>query len=139
VGLAKIPMIDETGIWPAPMVSPMGYMVNINLTGEKEQITLELLHFLTSEKNQLEFARRFNLIPARVSIQQDSVLLKDPFYQPAVDQMMVGKEMPVITEMRWVWDAMRPAYQSIFPGRISPEDAARQMQMEAEKLISENR
>ncbi|MCB0276883.1 MAG: extracellular solute-binding protein, partial [Calditrichaeota bacterium] len=47
VGLAKIPMIDETGIWPAPMVSPMGYMVNINLTGEKEQITLELLHFLT--------------------------------------------------------------------------------------------
>ena len=43
IGLAKIPMIDETGIWPAPMVSPVGYMVNVNLEGERLKISLELV------------------------------------------------------------------------------------------------
>ena len=132
-------MVDETGLWPTPMVSPLGYMVNVNLEGEKLDVTLELLRFLTSEPVQLDFARRFNLIPSRISAQRDSVLQADEFYQAAVDQMSVGREMPVITEMRWVWDAMRPAYQGIFPGRYTPAEAAREMQELADKLISENR
>ena len=53
--------------------------------------------------------------------------------------MMVGKPMPVITELRWIWDAMRPGYQGIFTGRYTPKQAAVEMQNLAEKLIRENR
>jgi len=47
--------------------------------------------------------------------------------------------MPVVTELRWIWDAMRPSYQSIFTGQVSPAQAAKDMQALAEKLIKENR
>ena len=47
--------------------------------------------------------------------------------------------MPVVTELRWIWDAMRPSYQSIFTGQVSPDQAAKDMQVLAEKLIKENR
>lgn len=139
IGLARIPMIDETGLWPTPMVSPLGYMVNVNLDDSKSAVVLKLIRFLTSEEIQLDIARKFNLIPSRRLAAQDSVLQQDPFFKAAVDQMMVGREMPVITELRWVWDAMRPAYQSIFTGGMTPTEAAEDMQRLAEKLISENR
>jgi maltose-binding protein MalE len=139
IGLARIPMNDSTGQWATPIVSPVGYMVNVNLKGEKLDVTLKLLRYLTSESVQLEFAREFNLIPSRKSIMNDSVLVKNPLYQAALDQMKVGKPMPVVTELRWIWDAMRPAYQGIFTGRYTPEEAAEEMQKLAEKLIRENR
>jgi maltose-binding protein MalE len=53
--------------------------------------------------------------------------------------MKVGRPMPVVTELRWIWDAMRPAYQGIFSGRYTPKEAAAEMQKLAEKLIRENR
>ncbi|MEZ4761940.1 MAG: extracellular solute-binding protein [Calditrichia bacterium] len=139
IGLARIPMNGETGQWATPIVSPVGYMVNVNLTGERLDITLELLRYLTSSETQLAFAREFNLIPARKALVDDSVLVKDPLYQAALDQMKVGRPMPVVTELRWIWDAMRPGYQGIFTGRYTPEEAAKEMQQLAEKLIRENR
>ena len=143
IGLARIPKIDETGLWPTPLVSPLGYMVNINVSGKKLDIVLELIRFLTSDPVELEFARKFLLFPSRKNALQkaftDAELKTNPLYHAAWDQMQVGRLMPVVTEMRWIWDAMRPAYQGIFSGSYTPEEAAKEMQKLAEKLIRENR
>ncbi|GAB4380692.1 MAG: maltose ABC transporter substrate-binding protein [Calditrichia bacterium] len=139
IGLARIPKIDETGLWPSPTVFPMGYCVNRNLKGEKLRIVLELVKYLTSPEVELEFALKFNIIPSRKSVMDDPRLQRNELFVQALDQMMVGRPMPVVTEMRWIWDAMRPAYQGIFTNQISPEQAAREMQQLAEKLIAENR
>jgi maltose-binding protein MalE len=139
MGLARIPMIDETGLWPTPMVFPMGYCFNVNLDGEELRITAELVEYLTAEDLQLEFAQQFNMIPSRTAVLDNALLKQNQLFSQALDQMMVGKPMPVVTEMRWIWDAMRPAYQGIFTNQISPEDAAAEMQQLAEKLIAENR
>jgi maltose-binding protein MalE len=45
--------------------------------------------------------------------------------------------MPIVAEMRAIWDAMRPAYQSCLTGALSPEDAAREMQERAVRLMKE--
>jgi len=143
LGIARIPKIDETGLWPTPLVSPMGYMLNANATGKKRRIAIELIRYLTSTEVELEFARRFLLVPSRKDALEKA--LKDPelgqneLYLASIDQMKVGRLMPVVTEMRWIWDAMRPAYQGIFTGKYSPEEAAREMQRLAEKLIEESR
>ena len=39
--------------------------------------------------------------------------------------------MPVATELRAVWDAMRPSYQALLAGSMTPEAAADQMQRDA--------
>jgi arabinogalactan oligomer/maltooligosaccharide transport system substrate-binding protein len=121
------------------MVSPLGYSININLKGEKLKITLELLKFLTSSEIELEFTRAMGTIPSRTDAFQDSLVTQNEIIRSSIDQMEVGTLMPVVTELRWIWDAMRPSYQSIFTGQVSPVQAAKQMQELAEKLIKENR
>ncbi len=139
IGLARIPRNAETGSWASPIVSPLGYMLNVNLEGEELAISKELVRFLTSPSVQLESSKRFNLIPSRTELFDHPDLSEDPLYQAAIDQMLVGRAMPVVTELRWIWDAMRPAYQGIFTGTYTAEDAAAEMQKLAEKLIRENR
>jgi len=139
IGLARIPKIDETGSWPAPLVSPMGFSINKNLAGNKLQTAVKLIEYLTSPEVQLQFSRLGASIPSVKSAFTDSAVTNDPLIQAAIDQMMTGRNMPVVTEMRWIFDAMRPGYQSIFTGRLTPEQAAEEMQLLAEKLIRENR
>lgn len=139
IGLTKIPMIDETGLWPTPLVSPMGFSINKNISGEKLKASVDLIKFLTRAQTELEFTKISGSIPSVVAAYEDSLVRNDPFIQNAIDQMLVGKPMPVVTEMRWIFDAMRPAYQSIFTGRLTPKQAAEEMQALAEKLIKENR
>jgi maltose-binding protein MalE len=139
IGLCRIPKIDETDKWPTPLVAPLGYMINVNLSGEKLNIVTELVRYLTSAGVQKEFALEFNIIPSRKTVLNDPELKENDLYLAALDQMEVGRAMPVITELRWIWDAMRPAYQGIFTGAYSAEEAAQEMQILAEKLIQENR
>ena len=139
IGLARIPKIDETGLWPTPLVSPMGFSINKNLKGEKLKITVALIRYLTSPEVELQFTKLGASIPSQKSAYRDSLVTGDPLIQAAIDQMKVGRLMPVVTEMRWIFDAMRPGYQSIFTGRLTPPEAAKEMQVLAEKLIRENR
>ena len=139
IGLARIPKIDETGLWPTPTVFPMGYCFNVNLSGDRLDMLVSLVKYLTSHETELDFAVRFNIIPSRLETLHHESLIENEIFQQALDQMMVGRPMPVFTEMRWIWDAMRPAYQGIFTNQISPREAATQMQELALKLIKENR
>jgi maltose-binding protein MalE len=121
------------------LVSPLGYLVNINTRGERLDIVVELIEFLTSTEIQTQFAKEFNIIPSRKEVLENPELQEDELFSAALDQMMVGRAMPVITELRWIWDAMRPAYQGIFTGAYTAPQAAKEMQSLAQKLIKENR
>lgn len=137
IGLARIPKVSETGLWATPMVSATGYSINANTTGERLERTLQLLRYLTSPEVELEFTRRLKAIPSRVEARQHPLIESDPILIGSLDQITVGKPMPVDPEMRAIWDAMRPAYQSVLNGTMTPEQAARKMQADAEKLITE--
>src|SRR4029078_12453810 len=52
-------------------------------------------------------------------------------------QLKNGRLMPVDTELRAVWDAMRPSYQGLLAGAITPADAAREMQSQAVEKIAQ--
>ena len=139
IGIARIPKVEETGLWPTPAVSPLGYSVNANLKGEKLSMAIDLLKFLTSAQVQLLFAQVSGAIPSDRTAFNDPLVRDHPLVGPSLDQLRVGVLMPPVTELRWIWDAMRPAYQAIFTGRLSPERAAAEMQALAIKLIKENR
>lgn len=139
IGITRIPMIDETGLWPTPMISPLGYSLNVNLIGEKLQVTVDLLKYLTSAEVELEFTKLTGAIPSRKEAFASEIVTNNEITQSSIYQMEVGRPMPVVTELRWIWDAMRPSYQAIFTGNMTPEEAAKDMQRQAEKLIRENR
>ncbi len=139
IGLARIPKIDETGLWPTPAVQPMGYSVNVNLKGGKRTVVIELLRFLTSSEIQLRFTKVSGAVPARKDAFASPLVQDNEMVRASLEQLLVGRVTPPVTELRWIWDAMRPGYQAIFTGHKTAAEAAKEMQDLAEKLIRENR
>jgi len=137
--LARIPEVSATGKWPVPMVAAKGYCLNAGVDADRRERVLHLLRFLTRPENELEFTRAMSEIPSRLEAHTDSLFLHDPILKASQDQITVGRPMPINTEMRVIWDAMRPAYQSVLNGQLTPEQAAKQMQEVAERKIKEMR
>lgn len=136
-GVTKIPFNTETGLWPAPMVSPIGYSINASVPKWKIPEIVRLIKFLLSPEIQSEFTRRFDTIPTRIEVYNGPEANGNPILKESEDQMEVGEPMPIIPELRAVWDAMRPSYQAVLGGTETPEQAAREMQRSAIEKIKE--
>ena len=137
IGVVPIPRIVKTGFWPAPMTSPKGFSLNTNVSQEKLPKVLDLLKFLLSEENELETTRALNTAPTLKSLYSNPLLVKNEILQNSLTQIRLGRSMPVVPEMRAVWDAMRPGYQAVMGGASTPEDAAKSMQQLALRRIRE--
>jgi len=137
IGLARIPKVSATGKWSTPMYSPLGYSLNVNLEGDRLKHTVALLHWLLRPESEIRFTKAMNTIPSRKEVLQDSVVTDNPILQASRDQLKVAKPMPVVPEMRAIWDAMRPAWQSILNGTLTPTEAAQKMQKDAVQKIQE--
>jgi len=137
VGLARIPKINETGLWPTPMVSPRGYSINVNVKGAHLDLTVKLLKHLLSPESQLEFSKAVFTIPSHREARANPIVMNNELLRQSQYQLEVGKPMPIDPAMRAIWDAMRPAYQSVINGTMTPKQAAEAMQREAEKKIAE--
>jgi len=138
-GLARIPKIKKTGLWPTPMVSPKGYSININTKGEALKESVKLIKYLTSPQVELEFTKVLNTIPSRKEANESPLVKGNKRVIHSREQMEVGRPMPVIPELRAIWDAMKPGYQAVLGGQLSPEKAAKEIQKEAIKKIKEMR
>ncbi len=136
-GLARIPKITSTGKWPAPMVSPLGYSICANTKGRELAATIPLLEYLISDSVQLMFVDATGIIPSSLVLRADSTFLSRPNMAESLAQLEVGKAMPIVPELRAVWDALRPAYQNALNGVYSPAEAAREAQALAETKIRE--
>jgi len=137
LGVARIPMISQTGLWPTPMTSGIYFMLPDYLTGEKLQIAKEFVEFISSDKVQLRFLEKHMRLPATASALKNPKIASDPLLKGSADQMVVGKPMPTVPEMRAAWDAIRPNQEAVMAGKMSPKDAAKAMQDACEKLIRE--
>jgi len=135
--LARIPKVTSTGLWPAPMVSPLGYSINANATGRELEAAVKLVEYLVSDSVQRRFVMEIGVIPSSLALRKDSAYLSRPHMAESLAQLEVGRPMPIVPELRAIWDAMRPAYQSVLGGSLSPEAAAAQMQKDAETKIRE--
>jgi arabinogalactan oligomer/maltooligosaccharide transport system permease protein len=135
-GIARFPMINSTKLWPAPLVGTAGYSLNANINDpEKLKVTLKLLAFLTSEESQLRFTKDVSTYPSRFSARENKLVTENVILKSAADIMSVGKPMPVVPEVRAVWDSLRGQYQSVLAGTATPEAAAAKAQEESLKQI----
>ena len=134
-GIARIPKVSETGKWPSPLVSTKGYSINVNVSGEKLKETIKLLRYLTSEKVQIFYTERLNAQPSSIAALQDPIVKTNQLLKQSSEIIEVGRPMPIIPEMRAIWDVLREQYQAVLGGAISPEVAAKLSQQNALKQI----
>ena len=135
--LDLLPRNEVTGIAAAPLITTKGYYVNRSVTGEKLEAVRIFLRFILAPESQVIFSERLKTIPSQLAAQNDPGVLSDPFIRVSVEQVRLGVPSPLIPEMRAVWDAMRPPYQSVLGGNLTPAAAAKEQQRLAVQKIRE--
>jgi len=133
--VAPLPVVSSTGKPMAPMVSPKGYSLNAFASAEAAAAAMKFVLMMTSEETQREFMQEVRILPSRKSLLLDPALSADPTLLASKQQLDNGRMMPVDTELRAIWDAMRPHYQSLLGGSISAKEAAHAMQEDAVRSI----
>lgn len=128
LGIAPLPKITSTGLWCAPMTSPKGFSINVNVGPEKLPLIVDVLQYLLSEECQLETVKDLNTAPTRKSLYSNPFILSNENLQNSLLQIKQGRLMPVVPELRAVWDAMRPGYQAVMGRAKTSEQAAKEMQ-----------
>lgn len=139
IQLACIPKVTSTGLWPSPMTSAKCYSINKYLDPATRECTAALLKWLTGTEVQIALAKSLSVQPGDRAAGLVKEIQNDPVLLASREQIAKGRLMPIVPEMRAVWDAMRPSYQSVMNGELSPEDAARTMQDKATTMIKRMR
>lgn len=135
IGLARIPQDAATGQWATPMVGSKGYSINAKVGPEKLPHVLALLHHLTSPVVTADYAKLL-ILPSRLEALEGDAVRAEPLLIASHSQYDVGRRMPVVPEMRAVWDAMRPPLQLVMNGKLDPAAAAAEMQRDAVAKIA---
>ncbi len=137
IGVAPLPRITSTGLWCSPMVSPKGFSINANVSDEKRKWSVALIRYLMSPENQLEATKELFTMPTHKAVQSGDFVQTNEILRNSKIQIEHGRTMPVVPELRAIWDAMRPSYQAVLAGTKSAEQAARDMQLMALRRIKE--
>lgn len=137
IGVAPLPRITSTGLWCGTMVSPKGFSINTNIALEKRQWVISLIRYLMAEENQIESAKELFTMPTHLGVQNGDFVQNNEILKGSRIQIEHGQTMPVVPELRAIWDAMRPSYQAVLAGTMTAEKAAPAMQQMALRRIRE--
>ena len=135
-GIARVPKVPG-GDFYTPMTAVQGIFVAEGLDANVEAAAAKFIEYLTRKDVQLTIAQKNNTLPVNKEAANDPILKKDPMVAASIAQMMEGKPMPVVPEMRAIWDAIRPGQEEIMAGKTNPQAAAAKMQALAEQKIKE--
>lgn len=118
-----------------PMIASKGYSINAATEGAALAQAVTLVEYLTSPAAQLRDAVALGLLPSHREAWDDPALRADPTLVASQEAIALGRRMPVVPEMRVIWDAMRPGMQQVMNGSRTPVQASREMQRAAEEQI----
>jgi len=136
-GVAPLPRITSTGKWCGSMVSPKGFSINVNVTDAKRPWVVALIRYLMLPENQRESTEELYTMPTHLVIQGSAFVQENAILRNSRIAIDHGYPMPVVPQLRAVWDAMRPSYQAVLAGTMPAERAARDMQQRALQRIKE--
>lgn len=137
LGIARIPQMPG-GTWAAPYTSNKVLVVSANVKDEAVVDAVnKFIETVCSPENQLKLAKVVSEIPTNLEAQKDPYVTGDPDLKAFYDQMSVGTPMPIIPEMRCVWDGFRPSLEAVMGGKQKPADAAAAAQTKAEELLKD--
>lgn len=136
--VAPLPYNSETHLWCEPMISAKGYSVNTNVPPEKLGAIRDLVSYLTGAEVQERMARELATTPVDKLVLASPAIRSNPALMASMEQIAHGRPMPIMPQMRQIWEGMRGPYQLVMSGAITAKEAAHRMQREAEKNIADS-
>jgi arabinogalactan oligomer/maltooligosaccharide transport system substrate-binding protein len=133
-GIMPIPTIN--GKSPAPYSAVKGYTVSAGVKdADKVDAVKKFLMFVNSKDAQLKMVDAHQQTPTNLDAMKDAKITGNPLIAGQKDQLAKATAMPIITQMRAIWDAIKPVQQDVLSGKTKPEDAGAAMQKKAEDGI----
>ncbi|MBE2180778.1 MAG: extracellular solute-binding protein [Chthoniobacterales bacterium] len=135
--LALLPVNESTGLRCRPIIAAKGYSLCVNTPEAKFPMVRRLLAYLTGEEMQLAMAERLFTIPTLHTALAAPAFTDNPVLQLAREQAKHSVPMPIIPQLRYIWDGIRGPYRRVMTGSLTAAEGARLMQKEAEDRIAE--
>lgn len=137
-GVAPIPQVSATGIWPAPYTSGTYFMIPEGLEGAKLDAVKAFVEFATNLENQTAQVVNLKRLPGLKEALTIPEIVNDPILKASSEQMSYGTPMPTVVEMRCIWDAWKPEMIAMLSKAdgTTPADAAANAQAAAVACIS---
>lgn len=134
IGLAAIPSIN--GKDPQPYSAVKGYTISKSVTdASKKDAVKKFLEFVNTKDAQLKMVDAHQQLPTNLDAIKDSKITGNALISGQKVQLDKSIPMPIVPQMRAIWDAAKPVQQEVLSGKIKPADAPAEMQKKAEEGI----
>jgi len=135
-GIMPIPTIN--GKSPAPLTAVKGYTVSEGVKDANKLAAVKaFLIFVNSKDSQLKMVDSHQQTPTNLEAMKDAKITGNPLIAGQAEQLAKSLPMPTITQMRAIWDAIKPVQQEVLSGKTKPEAAGAIMQKKAEQGIKD--
>jgi maltose-binding protein MalE len=98
----------------------------------------EVITYLTGAGVQEEMSLKLATTPVDREVLELPAVRGNPALVASMKQIEHGRAMPIMPQMRAIWEGMRGPYQLVMNGAITAREAAKRMQREAEKNIADS-
>jgi maltose-binding protein MalE len=140
----------DLGIAPGPVIpggsnmtfycSTKGYSiskeVDLSDTDRVNAIKSFFDFFVGTPENNAKFALANSQAPTNLEARELDIIKNDELQQAAIPTIEHTIPMPIVAEMRGVWDAIRPELEAVLYEGKDPAAAAADMQTRAEEAIA---
>jgi maltose-binding protein MalE len=119
-----------------PMTASKGFSINAGCPQDQLPAVIDFITFCTSAPAELLDADTLGTLPSNAEAWKAPKIQGDPILVASQRGIQLGRRMPVVPEMRVIWDVMRPGMQAVMNGSKTPAVAAKEMQAAAEQQIA---
>jgi arabinogalactan oligomer/maltooligosaccharide transport system substrate-binding protein len=136
LGVAPIPKVTSTGLYPAPYIGGVYYMIPSSVEGDTLTVVKDFINFSLSAEQQIALTEALQRLPSNAEALQDPSVTENAALQGAAEAVAKGVPQPQSVEMRCVFDAMNTAIRDVHGGNDDIDGVAADMQAAAENCIS---
>jgi len=134
-GVAKIPKAIGAFTNPTPMITGLGFMVNINSTSQSFESTKKFIDFMLSKDIQKAWMLNTSSFPAVEGIEKEDLMSNEIYYNALLQAKICRGQIPE-EDLRLIRDVIKLNLESVIAGNISVEDASSKMQEDIIKMKS---
>lgn len=136
LGVAPIPKVASTGLYPAPYIGGVYYMIPSSVEGDTLTVVSDFINFTLATDQQIALTEALQRLPSNAEALADPVVTDNPGLQGAGEAVAKGVPQPINVEMRCIFDAMNTGIRDVHAGNSDVAAVAAGMQAAAENCIS---
>ncbi|MGL5356669.1 MAG: extracellular solute-binding protein [Cetobacterium sp.] len=131
----------DLGVAPMPITSKNGYALFTNASkgyslseitkDEKNEALNKFFEYIFTPEVNAEISLNQSQAPGIQAAREIDKVKNDKLMQNSIETINYTVPMPVVPEMRAIWDAIRPNLEAVINGKTTPELAAKKMQKDA--------